>query len=464
MKPEVKHTILSASFEYVHCLHVFVYFHHILHSNAIRFDYLGQYLYHRFMERDTYNQTEGLLDRFLSYVVIDSASDSHIDTVPSTEGQWEMINLLRDQLDALGISDISISEHGQLIARMKASYGVSAPAIGFMAHVDTSSDVSGKNVSPRIIAPYDGGVIRYGNGLILDPDDYPELKRHAGHTIVTSDGSTLLGADDKAGVAEIMTAVTWIVHHPEVSHGPVEIIFTTDEETGRGMNDFPVKSLKSVCCYTFDGDTLGSVESECFNAYRAVVSFTGQVIHLGTARGKLVNAVSLAGRFISMLPQNESPEATDGRFGFFCPLEISGNLDSASLDIYLRDFEIGEIERRIEVLKQTAALLELMYPGGKVEVAVTKQYANMKSHIERNPKVMDLLIKAIEEAGVEPVRKVIRGGTDGSRLSEMGIPTPNVFTGGHNYHSRLEWVSVDAMEKAVMTILNLIRFWAEEKV
>jgi tripeptide aminopeptidase len=415
------------------------------------------------MERDTKSLKDGLLDRFLTYVAIDSTSDPHIEEIPSTPGQWDMLNLLKSQLESLGIADIRVSDHGYIVARLAATKGVRAPSIGFMAHVDTASDVSGKNVSPRIHEGYDGGVIRYQNGLALDPAEYPELREHAGHTLITSDGTTLLGADDKAGVAEIMTALSWFVSHPETAHGQVEVIFTSDEETGRGMNHFQIQDLASACCYTLDGDTLGSVEAECFNAFRAVVTFKGQVIHLGTARGKLVNAVTLAGRFISMLPQNESPEATDNRFGFFCPLEISGNLGSATLDIYLRDFEMGEIERRIGVLRDTAALLEQMYPGGKAEVSATKQYANMKSHIEKNPLVMELLVKAIQQAGVQPRLKVIRGGTDGARLSEMGVPTPNIFTGGHNFHSRLEWVSLDAMEKSVETIINLVDLWANQE-
>ena len=442
---------------------------------------------------------QDLLDRFVRYVKIHTTSDHHIEEIPSTPGQWDLLNLLKAELLSMGIDDLSLDSHGYLIARIpgrgektgpdagkkagispktkaaasantKTKAGLKAKpnvrtatkAIGLMAHVDTASDVSGKDVKPQIFTNYQGGDLQIGKNCILKSSENPMLKESMGDTIITSDGSTLLGADDKAGVAEIMTALKWLVEHPDIDHCPFEVIFTPDEETGKGMNRFPLELLNAECCYTFDGGERGTIEGECFNASAARVSFTGNVVHLGIARGKLVNAVTMASRFIDMLPQNESPESTDGRYGYYAPFEISGDLEAAEVSVYLRDFETEGMSRRMDTLRRLAKAIEGIFPGGKVSVESKELYSNMREHIEKNPLIIEVLEEAIKKTGIEPVRRIIRGGTDGARLSEMGVPTPNVFTGGYNFHSRLEWASLNTMAEAAETAINLVRLWAEK--
>lgn len=406
-----------------------------------------------------------ILDRFLRYVKIETTSDPHKQEIPSTSGQWELLRMLEGELKEAGASDVYLDKHGYLIGRFPAGGGSkNAPVIGLMAHVDTSSDMSGRNVKPQIIENYDLGEIPLGkSGYSLNPAEHPALSERKGDTIITSDGTTLLGADDKAGIAEIMTALRWLKDHPEVPRGELEIIFTPDEETGRGLDKFDTRWLNTRCCYTIDGGELGEIETECFNAAGFEAVFQGKVIHPGAARGKLINALSMAGTFLGMLPGAESPEATDGRYGYYAPMEIEGNMDRVKVRGILRDFDGEELERRSKAVKTFGKAVEHKYPGGKVSVKVKKQYANMYEHIRKDPQVMDILERAVVKAGVTPVREIIRGGTDGSRLSEMGIPTPNVFTGGHNYHSRFEWASLDSMVKASEVIINLISLWAMEK-
>ncbi|TVQ27250.1 MAG: peptidase T [Spirochaetaceae bacterium] len=401
-----------------------------------------------------------VLERFLRYVRVGTTSDRKSDLTPSTAGQWELARMLEQELRALGLTDVELDDHCYLIARMPASSGMEkAPVIGFMAHVDTASDVSGHNVQPQVIEHYDGKPIAVGS-YTLDPREFPQLTGYVGDTIVTTDGTTLLGGDDKAGIAEIMTAVRWLTDHPEVRHGEVEIIFTPDEETGRGMDRFPKAKLKSRACYTFDGGAEGRIEAECFNAWRCDIAFTGSVIHLGDARGKLVNAVSMAAAFMNMIPRTESPEATDGYYGYYCPLEIRGNLEHAELEVYLRDHDRSEIERRIEALSAFALAVEAAFPGGSVEVSQHKQYLNMYEVIQRDPLVMEKLRDAMTAAGYTPQMHAIRGGTDGSRLTEMGIPTPNLSAGEFNMHSRLEWVPVGALARITEVAVKLILAWA----
>jgi len=415
------------------------------------------------MEIDTNWCKKRLLERFLRYVVIETTSDRHAEVMPSTAGQWDLLHLLEKELKELGITDIYLDKLGYLIARIPANkVGKKPNTIGFMAHVDTASDMSGKGVKPQVHENFLGKPLELGQGYILDPEQYPNLKDYIGHTIITASGDTLLGADNKAGVAEIMVAAEWIMTHKEIPHGEIEIIFTPDEETGKGLTGFPKERLNSVFCYTLDGDLEGRIETECFNAFFAKVTFQGRVIHIGSARGKLVNAVSMATAFVSHIPRAESPETTDGRYGYYCPLEIHGTLDSATLEVYLRDFELSEIDRRIEALKTIAKAVGAAFPGGKVELEVKKQYLNMLEHMKKEPRGLAFLETAVRTTGLEPVMKIIRGGTDGARLSEMGIPTPNIFVGGENFHSRFEWVSLDSMVKASSVVCNLIELWAEE--
>jgi len=405
-----------------------------------------------------------IVPRFLKYVCYDTESDRHTEKTPSTEGQWELAKTLRDELLALGLKDVKITDHCYVIARLPASLASSAcqekentPCIGFLAHLDTASDVSGKNVKPQFVQNYDGGKIELADELCLDPEKEPGLAEQKGKPIIHSDGTTLLGADDKAGIAEIMAAVEYLVSNPQIGHGQVEIIFTPDEETGKGLPEFPLEEIKSAFCYTVDGGPLGEIESECFNAWKADVEFYGKVIHVGHARGILANAALMASTFATLLPRSESPEATDGYYGYYCPMEIKGDLEKAVLEVFIRDFEDNGIERRIMALEVFAQTVKTQFPGGKVIVKTYPQYYNMKSKIDEKPEALERLKQAARDAGVEWYLKPVRGGTDGSRLAELGIPAPNIFTGGRNYHSRLEWVSVSEMCAACRVIIELIK-------
>lgn len=406
---------------------------------------------------------KSILDRFLRYVKIDTQSNRHNPEKPTTPGQWDLLHMLENELRTIGIKDIDLDQYGYLIARMPSTLpaGREVPVIGFMAHVDTASDMSGKDVKPQVIDQYDGNDIPLGGEWVLSPDSNPELLKYVGQTLITTEGTTLLGADDKAGAAEIMAAVEYLMNHPEIEHGEVELIFTPDEETGTGMDLFPVSKLKSRCCYTMDGGERGTVDSECFNAAKVEITFTGVMYHLGAARGRMVNAVTMAGAFLSSLPQAESPEATDGRYGYYCPLEITGTAESAKLTLYLRDFEIEEIERRRKVLESMAAVIENIYQGGKVSVDFKMQYLNMRDYISKDPLIMEKLVKAAANIGIDVSNEIIRGGTDGARLCTMGIPTPNIFTGGHNYHSRYEWAALPVMTEAARLIGELTILWSK---
>ena len=405
-----------------------------------------------------------LLDRFLRYVRVDTQSDRHIPKHPSTPGQWDLLRMLADELESLGLSDVTLDEHGYLIARIPSNLpnARTAPTFGLMAHVDTSSDMSGKDVRPQVIAAYLGGNIPLGTSpYTLLADDNPLLADYIGQTIITTDGTTLLGADDKAGVAEIMSIVEILVGDPSIEHGEIEIIFTPDEETGKGMDLFPVDRLRSRCCYTLDGNERGVVDAECFNASLVEVVCKGIMYHPGSARGRMVNALTMMNRFLALVPQAESPEATDGRYGFYYPLEISGSAESCKLSLYLRDFEKEEVQRRYEALVSAAQAVEQMFPGGTVTLTYTRQYANMRDHFASDPLIMGNLLQAAAVAGITLKQEIIRGGTDGARLGEMGIPTPNVFTGGHNYHSRYEWAALPAMVDACRLLIELVRAWGK---
>ncbi|MFZ4615623.1 MAG: peptidase T [Rectinemataceae bacterium] len=406
--------------------------------------------------------TDAVIERLIRYARVETTSDRHVETIPSTMSQWNLARLLVDELKALGIADVSLDEHCYLIATLPASRGLEGrPSIGLMAHLDTASDVPGAGVKPSVVKNYDGKVITLANGLSIDPLEFEELADYLGDTLITTDGNTLLGADDKAGIAVTMTAVAWLLSHPELMHGPLEIIFTPDEETGNGMNLFPVKSLKSVACYTLDAGRGGEIEFECFNAYEVKVEITGKSIHPGYARGKFANATAMAASFVSMIPRSETPEATDGWFGYYNAHSISGEVEKAHIEVLVRDFDDEGMKRRLEVLDSLARAVEAQFPGGRVETTRKKQYLNMRKKLDESPEVLARILKAASLAGAEPFSRPIRGGTDGARLTEMGIPTPNVFAGMHNFHSRLEWASASEMVLAVDTLLELARLWAE---
>ena len=396
------------------------------------------------------NLSDLIVPRFLRYVRICTTSDRHSAETPSSAGQWELARLLADELKALGLSSVEVTGHCYVLAHLPASTGFeNSPAIGLMAHLDTAQDVSGRDVNP-----------------ITE-------KNNAGETVIRSDGTTLLGADDKAGIAEIMGAVEYLLSHPEINRGPVLIIFSPDEETGKGLPFFPMERLSALACsgrtdgssvslaacYTLDGGPLGELEIECFNAVEAKVYFSGRVIHLGNARGELANAALMAAAFSVMLPRSESPEATDGYYGYYCLTEISGSLEKAEADVYIRDFDINRAKERAVALDHFARAVEAQFPGGAVRVECKNQYCNMKEKIDERPTVLAKLEEAARLAGVEFALKPIRGGTDGSRLTELGIPTPNIFTGGRNFHSVTEWVSVLEMEAACRLAIELVRVW-----
>lgn len=405
-----------------------------------------------------------LLERFLRYVRIDTTSDRHSKSTPTTAGQLELARVLVEELEQLSVRDVELDEGGFLFAHLESNLKGSAkqpPEIGFIAHLDTSDAAPGKDVDPRVHEKYDGKIIALKEGVVLDPEEFPELRSYSGQKIITADGRTLLGADDKAGLAEIMTAVEYLVNHPDLPHGEIGIYFTPDEEQGLSMQRFPIKKISAKYCYTFDGGEEGTIEAECFEGYKADLRFIGKSIHTGVARGKLVNAIEMAATFLGLLPGAESPQATDGRYGFYFPLEITGGIEETTLEIYLRDFEEQEVQRRAAALESMARAVEAVFPRGRVEIKIEKQYANLHRFLRDVQEVLQHLEQAIRETGIEPMYKIIRGGTDGARLSELGVPTPNVFTGGHNFHSRQEWAAVPAMIRAVNTAVNLCRLWAE---
>ncbi len=403
-----------------------------------------------------------LLERLLRYVRVDTASDGHLADRPTTPGQGQLLEALRAELVSFGGVETELHEGRVLIARIPGKRS-GAPVVGFMAHVDTVGEPSGSGVAPVVHEHYDGRVIELADGRRLDPAEATDLKRYVGGTIITSDGSTILGADDKAGVAELMTAAEVLASGGAETRGQVEMYFTTDEETGFGMQGFPKQKAGCVCCYTLDGEGEGGIEAECFHAYRVQVHFAGRVFHLGSARGRLANAVEMAAALVGLLRGAESPQATDQRYGYYCAYEIGGNVGEASLIILLRDFDDAQCVRRIEAIKAAAAAVERMNPGGSARVEVEKQYANMHEELQRHPEVLRRLEEAVRKTGVEPEYKLIRGGTDGARLTEMGVPTPNVFDGGYNYHSLLEWAALPAMVRATRVVLNLVDLWAGGK-
>ncbi|MDR2481102.1 MAG: peptidase T [Spirochaetaceae bacterium] len=402
----------------------------------------------------------GLIDRFMRYVKICTTSNGYSSATPSTEEQWELAKLLVEELKSIGIDDIELTSACYVIARVPSNSAHDLPAIGFLAHIDTSPDVNGKNVTP-ILEEYNGLAIQLKEGVVLDPASDSDLAAHKGKSIIHTDGTSLLGADDKAGIAEIMTALAYLLAHPEIKRPPLEIIFSPDEETGNGLAELPFDKLKSKFCYTLDGGPSPEIEAECFNAYSAVVQFYGNVIHPGSARGKLTNAAVMAAYFASLIPRSESPEATDGYYGYYCVTKIEGAQEKAHIELLIRDFEQEGITRRLTALVSFARATEAAFPGGKIKIETKSSYFNMKEKINAEPAVMEKLIAACRNTGIEPVLKPIRGGTDGSRLTELGIPTPNIFTGARNFHSRKEWASLDEMLAAVRLIVELTKLWAD---
>jgi tripeptide aminopeptidase len=415
-----------------------------------------------------------LLERFQRYVRIDTQSERDRDRTPSTRGQLELGRLLVIELEQAGLHDAAIDGHGYVTATLPAGGdhagsgepGADSPVIGLLAHLDTSPDAPGAGVEPLLHRAYDGGVIELPReGTRLDPAAMPELETALGHDIVTASGDTLLGADDKAGVAEIMAAVAYLSAHPELPRPTLRIAFTPDEEIGMGPKLFDIERFGALCAYTMDGSELGELQDETFSAEEAIVTIYGVDVHPGHATGKLVNALRLAARIISSLPADTlTPETTAGREGFIHPYELTGTAARAQIRAIVRDFDDDQLERHVELLRRTAEEVVSAEPRARLELSIRSQYRNMRSHIERVPYVTEAAEQAIRAEGIEPLRRPIRGGTDGSQLSEMGLPTPNIFTGGHEYHSVREWASVHDMAAAAATIVRLAEVWSRLKL
>ena len=402
---------------------------------------------------------ESVKERFLRYVQIDTQSQHHVDNVPSTENQLALCRLLRDELSALGASEVALDEHGYVTATVPASSDTIAPVVGLLAHVDTADAVSGKNVKPVLTPNYDGGNIDMGNGYTLSPADSPALLTHIGEEIICTDGTTLLGADDKAGVAEIMTLVSRLLAQDAPRHGKLRVAFTPDEEVGRGVDLFDAVAFGAQFAYTVDGGTLGEINYECFNAAGAEIHIRGVSTHTGSAKGRMVNALLVAMELHDLLPRFENPSCTDGYEGFFHLDKLEGCVDHADLSYILRDHDMEKFEQKKTLMQRACAYLNDKYGAGTVQLDLSDTYYNMKSKVPAF--VVDAAKRAMETVGVTPYFAPIRGGTDGSRLSYMGLPCPNLCTGGHNFHGRYEFIATQAMEKVVDILTALVVSFVE---
>ena len=406
---------------------------------------------------------EKILDKFLRYVALDTASDPESPTQPSTQKQLELSKLLVKELQELGIADATLDKDGYVMATIEANCDCDIPTIGFIAHVDTAPDVSGANIKPQIISNYDGGDILLSkeSGLSLKVEEFPEMVQYKGQTIITTDGTTLLGADDKAGVAEIMSAVEYIVNHPEFKHGKIKIGFTPDEEIGRGVDAFDVARFGADYAYTMDGGMIGELEYENFNAAGAKVHIQGRNIHPGYAKNKMINAIIVAMELNAMLPVEQRPEFTQDYEGFIHVIGFNGSVEEATIQYIVRDHDFAKFEEKKALLTACVEFLNKKY-GNILTLDMKDQYYNMRKEVEPHYHIIDKAVKAMEMAGITPHIQPIRGGTDGARLSFMGLPCPNIFAGGHNFHGKLEFVPLESMEAATKVILNIVSLFAEE--
>lgn len=403
-----------------------------------------------------------LKDRFLKYVSYDTQSSEESSTFPSTDKQLVLLHDLAEEMKQLGMVEVSMDKNGYVMGTIPASKGKeNAPVIGFISHVDTSPDMSGHDIKPQVIECYDGGDIRLNQRLTMRVEDFPELSFFKGHTLIHTDGTTLLGADDKAGVAEIMTAAEYLLSHPEVEHGKIRIGFTPDEEIGRGVDFFDVKAFGAQFAYTVDGGMEGELEYENFNAASAKIRIQGKNIHPGYAKDKMINALQVACEINSMLPVAQRPEHTEGYEGFYHLVGLNGTVEEAEISYIIRDHDRAKFEAKKHYLQGIVALLTEKWGAGVINLQLKDQYYNMREMVEPHPEVIDKALAAMKEAGVEPIVRPIRGGTDGSRLSYMGLPCPNLFTGGMNFHGKFEYCSLTTMKRAMQVIINLARLWAE---
>ena len=406
---------------------------------------------------------EKLLDRFLRYVAVDTQSDENSESQPSSAKQLNLLRMLRDELEAMGVA-ATLDEYGYVMATLPSNIDAKVPAVGFIAHVDTSPDASGTGVKPQIVPDYDGGPIalRGVEGLFLSPADFPELLAHKGETLITTDGTTLLGADDKAGVAEIMDAVQYLTAHPEVKHGKICIGFTPDEEIGRGVVKFDVARFGADYAYTMDGGEVGELEFENFNAAAATIRVSGLNVHPGYAKGKMRNAMRIAMEFNALLPAFEKPEYTEGYEGFYHLIGMKGTVEEAELTYIIRDHSLSRYEERKAFVERCVAFLNDKWGEGTVRAEIKHQYYNMREQVEPHYQIIETAMEAMRLSGVEPKVQPIRGGTDGANLSFKGLPCPNIFAGGLNFHGKMEWVPLESMEKASAVILNIIDIFSRK--
>ena len=404
-----------------------------------------------------------IVERFLKYVSFDTQSCETSDTCPSTQKQLRLAEYLRDELTALGLTEVELDEHGYLYATLPANTDKPIPAIGFIAHMDTSPDASGKDVKPRIVENYDGKdiVLDAEAGIVTSVRKFPELKEHVGEDIIVTDGHTLLGADDKAGVAEIVQAMAWLIEHPEVKHGKIRVGFSPDEEIGRGADLFDVEKFGCEWAYTMDGGDRGELEFENFNAASAKIEIRGVSVHPGYAKDKMINAALVAADFITVMPENETPATTEGYEGFYHLTGLQGGVEAATVSYIIRDHDRRLFEERKQYIADIVSAMNQRYGEGTLTLTITDQYYNMREKVEPCIHVIDMAKQAMKEAGVEPRVQAIRGGTDGARLSFMGLPCPNIFAGGLNFHGPHEFLPVPNMEKAMQTIVNICRLTAE---
>ncbi|MDA9284339.1 peptidase T [Flavobacteriaceae bacterium] len=406
-----------------------------------------------------------LIDRFISYVTVDTESDPTSDTTPSTAKQWDLANALVEELKHIGLQDVTIDDNAYIMATLPSNVPHKVPTIGFISHFDTTPDFTGKDVKPQIIENYDGNdiVLNKAQNIILSPSYFEDLLLYKGQTLITTDGTTLLGADDKAGITEIVSAMEYLVQHPEIKHGKIRVGFTPDEEIGRGAHKFDVEKFGAEWAYTMDGSQVGELEYENFNAAGALVSIKGKIVHPGYAKGKMVNSIYIATDYINSLPRLETPEHTQDRQGFFHLYSVTGEVDSTQLQYIIRDHDKEHFEARKEMMLKLADELNSQLGEPCVSVEIKDQYFNMREKIEPVMHIVDIAQKAMQQAGIKPLIKPIRGGTDGSQLSFKGLPCPNIFAGGHNFHGRFEYVPVESIQKAIEVIVNIAQLVGEEK-
>lgn len=405
-----------------------------------------------------------IIQRFTTYAKMDTQSNENNETTPSTHGQFELANLLVNELKEIGMVDVFVDDFGYVMATLPANTDKDVPTIGFLAHVDTATDFTGKNVNPQIVEDFDGNDITLNKDLnvVLSSKEFPELPSYKGHTLITTDGTTLLGADNKAGIAEIMTAMDYLINHPEVKHGRVRVAFTPDEEIGRGPHKFDIERFDASFAYTVDGGPLGELQYESFNAAVAKVNFVGNSVHPGTAKNKMMNAGKMAAAFINKFPEQQSPENTEGYEGFYHLISVSGDVENTQLSYIIRDFDRETFEIRKLTVEKFVNEIKQEYGENSIELEMSDQYYNMREKIEPVKEIVDIAYQAMTNLDINPIVAPIRGGTDGSQLSYMGLPTPNIFTGGENFHGKFEYISVDNMEKATNVIVEICRLFAEK--